>query len=86
MSRRILTAVGFVGATVCGGCTIRTIQNAHCEKTEASSTLSPSVQSAGPDTKNLKLKQVQIFFRHGARTPLHLIPKVEEVSVICVRI
>ena len=29
---------------------------------------------------SLKLKQVQLFYRHGARTPLHTIPNVDEVS------
>lgn len=28
---------------------------------------------------DLRLKQVQIIFRHGARTPIHLIPNVDEV-------
>ncbi|XP_048750038.2 lysophosphatidic acid phosphatase type 6-like [Ostrea edulis] len=29
---------------------------------------------------DLRLKQVQVIFRHGARTPIHLIPGVEEVT------
>lgn len=29
---------------------------------------------------DLRLKQVQIIFRHGARTPIHLIPNVEEAT------
>lgn len=29
---------------------------------------------------DLRLKQVQVIFRHGARTPIHLIPNVDEVS------
>lgn len=33
---------------------------------------------------DLRLKQVQIIFRHGARTPIHLIPNVEEVCFSCI--
>lgn len=33
---------------------------------------------------DLRLKQVQIIFRHGARTPIHLIPNVEEVCLSCI--
>ncbi|XP_022308912.2 lysophosphatidic acid phosphatase type 6-like [Crassostrea virginica] len=29
---------------------------------------------------DLRLKQVQVIFRHGARTPIHLIPNVEEAT------
>ena len=31
---------------------------------------------------DLRLKQVQVIFRHGARTPIHLIPNVEEVPLL----
>lgn len=31
-----------------------------------------------PDSEPFKLKQVQVFFRHGARTPLHIIPGLEQ--------
>ncbi|CAL1533831.1 unnamed protein product [Lymnaea stagnalis] len=34
-----------------------------------------------PDgTLFLQLKQVQVMFRHGARTPLHTVPKIEEAE------
>lgn len=33
---------------------------------------------------DLRLKQVQVIFRHGARTPIHLIPNVDEVSFSCI--
>lgn len=33
---------------------------------------------------DLRLKQVQVIFRHGARTPIHLIPNVEEVCFSCI--
>ena len=39
---------------------------------------SDSSDSEGLNSK-LKLKQVQIFFRHGARTPVRIMPNVEEV-------
>jgi hypothetical protein len=32
-----------------------------------------------PANLKLKLKHVQSLFRHGARTPLHLIPGIEQV-------
>ena len=34
-----------------------------------------------PNDDTLRLKSVQIFFRHGARTPLTHLPQVAEVSI-----
>ena len=48
------------------------IKRIECE-TSATKTGDNEIQSG------LKLKQVQLYYRHGARTPLHTIPNVEEV-------
>ena len=49
------------------------IKRIECESS-ATKTDDREVQSG------LKLKQVQLFYRHGARTPLHTTPNVEEVN------
>ena len=36
------------------------------------------------DDETMTLKSVQVFFRHGARTPLSHLPNVEEVKYICI--
>ena len=33
------------------------------------------------DDETLTLKSVQVFFRHGARTPLSHLPNIEEVRI-----
>ena len=35
------------------------------------------------DDETMTLKSVQVFFRHGARTPLSHLPNVEEVKYMC---
>ena len=37
-------------------------------------------RGAGPDMTGMELEMVQVFFRHGARTPLRHLPIVEEVT------
>ncbi|XP_061185295.1 lysophosphatidic acid phosphatase type 6-like [Saccostrea echinata] len=37
-------------------------------------------QPSKVENLDLNLKQVQVIFRHGARTPLHLIPAIEEAT------
>ena len=41
-------------------------------------------QSSQTSHKELKLKNVQIFFRHGARIPRIHLPGVEEVGSLCI--
>ena len=36
------------------------------------------------DDEPMTLRSVQVFFRHGARTPLSHLPNVEEVKYICI--
>lgn len=38
------------------------------------------ISCAPPGPLVLELKQVQVMFRHGARTPLHTLSKFEEVN------
>ncbi len=41
----------------------------------------PQVETENSDgTEGLHLKCVQIFFRHGARTPLKHVPNIQEVK------
>jgi hypothetical protein len=37
-------------------------------------------EAKAPDVHHMNLKCVQVFFRHGARTPLRHIPGIEEVK------
>ena len=38
-------------------------------------------QDENKDDETLTLKSVQVFFRHGARTPLSHLPNIEEVRI-----
>ena len=74
----ILKYSSLVGGSVCGILVIRNsdskpqLKKLFCENADAK-TYDKDVEPT------LKLKQVQLFFRHGARTPLHTIPNVREV-------
>ena len=74
----ILKHTSIIAGSVCGVLTIKNyivkenIKRVHCEDS-ATKTKDTDAES------KLKLKQVQLFFRHGARTPLHTIPNVDEV-------
>ena len=75
---KILKYSSVIGGTVCGIFVLRSqdlkplFKNVSCEN-EATKSNDTSSEPA------LKLKMVQLFYRHGARTPLHTIPNVNEV-------
>lgn len=75
----ILKHTSIIAGSVCGVLTIKNfivkenIKHVHCEDS-ATKTKDTDAES------KLKLKQVQLFFRHGARTPLHTIPNVDEAK------
>jgi len=72
--RRLLT----VGV---GGCLLAFSGNV--SSAASSSSVVKDSQEA-PDVRELTLKSVQVFFRHGARTPLKHIPGLQEVCTILV--
>ncbi|XP_067659898.1 lysophosphatidic acid phosphatase type 6-like [Haliotis asinina] len=77
---RLKRVTGYLGAVVvCGGCVART-----CLTDGASDNIDRSPQRSGDSEeisrRGLKLQQVQVFFRHGARTPIHLTPNIEQAS------
>lgn len=71
MKWKILTSTGVLGAAVCS-CTARTLL------ADSDPNILEDETSAHSTDNRLTLKQAQIFFRHGARTTIHTIPKLEE--------
>ncbi|XP_071115925.1 lysophosphatidic acid phosphatase type 6-like [Haliotis cracherodii] len=77
---RLRRVSGYLGAVVvCGGCVART-----CLTSGVSGETERSTQESGDSdeisSRGLTLRQVQVFFRHGARTPIHLTPNVEQAT------
>ncbi|XP_076439265.1 lysophosphatidic acid phosphatase type 6-like [Babylonia areolata] len=73
---KALKITGFVGATVCGGC----LANAYIKSNSTVDSERAMTENETPPTKAMTLKQVHVYFRHGARTPIHVIPGLEEVT------
>ncbi|PVD36224.1 hypothetical protein C0Q70_03200 [Pomacea canaliculata] len=82
---RTIRFTGFIGGAICGVCLAKVSAKADLDSATVSpmesDKLTPTADSA-IQIPQLKLKQVQVFFRHGARTPLHLTPGIEEVSYL----
>lgn len=85
---RTIRFTGFIGGAICGVCLAKVSAKADLDSATVSpmesDELTPTADSA-IQIPQLKLKQVQVFFRHGARTPLHLTPGIEEVSCIVLK-
>lgn len=71
-----LKRVSILGLTVCAGCSLQWMKK-EC-RVVASESDEISLEKEG--SSHLRLKHVQILFRHGARTPLHLTPGVDQVT------
>ncbi|KAL8568325.1 hypothetical protein ACOMHN_040898 [Nucella lapillus] len=77
---------GIVGTALCGVCLAKTctklVNNHNGAVCQAESSSAGEQSEKSQNMKGLTLKQVHVYFRHGARTPLHLIPGVEEVAYL----
>ena len=76
---RRLKRFSIVGLSVCAGCTLKWMVTDN--RVLAAVKLEDKDDENAPEPANLKLKlkHVQILFRHGARTPLHLMPGIKQV-------
>ncbi|KAK7096333.1 lysophosphatidic acid phosphatase type 6-like [Littorina saxatilis] len=83
---RAFRYTGFIGSTVCGVCLAKTCAKSYniVGTVSAEAAESDSQSQGGTEDQDrlagLKLRQVHVYFRHGARTPLHVIPGVEEAT------
>ncbi|XP_013387986.1 lysophosphatidic acid phosphatase type 6 [Lingula anatina] len=62
----------YLGSAVCGAYGMKLIAQ--------NFTLTVQAQEVGPNHNDMKLKNVHILFRHGARTPIKLTPNVPEAT------
>lgn len=70
---RKLKRFSIIGLSVCAGCSVKWILiDGRVFAAEQNNSISEE------NIPELRLKHVQIIFRHGARTPLHLTPGIEE--------
>ena len=79
---RRLKRFSIVGLSVCAGCTLKwmvTDNRVLAAVKDKDDVFDENAPEAEPANLKLKLKHVQILFRHGARTPLHLMPGIEQV-------
>lgn len=67
-----------VGLSVCAGCTLKWMVTDN--RVLAAVKDKDDENALEPANLKLKLKHVQILFRHGARTPLHLMPGIEQAT------
>ena len=80
---RAVRLSGFLGATVCGVCLAKTCLKSDGIFESVGAQSENPVQIEGEQKSkltDLTLKQVHVYFRHGARTPIHVTPGLEEVS------
>lgn len=69
---RYMKRFSLIGLSVCAGCSLKwmILDSRVLAVTEANNDSS---------SESMRLKHVQILFRHGARTPLHLTPGIDQV-------
>ncbi|OWF36130.1 lysophosphatidic acid phosphatase type 6-like isoform X2 [Mizuhopecten yessoensis] len=77
MSWKIVTGYGVFGAAICS-CTAKTLLDTNDAKVREGVASDQNTEQALRNT--LTLKQAQVFFRHGARTTIHTIPKLAEAN------
>lgn len=84
---RAVGITGVIGATVCGVCLTKTCTKSNrligSVAAESAGETPSASASSNEKLAGLTLKQVHVYFRHGARTPLHVIPGLEEVRFSC---
>ncbi|KAK3580543.1 hypothetical protein CHS0354_009499 [Potamilus streckersoni] len=68
--------LGLFGLSVCGGCVIRVILNSKHILAEEKAKPHDKIE----ELRELKLKQAQVIFRHGARTPIAVIPDISQAN------
>ncbi|XP_076081900.1 lysophosphatidic acid phosphatase type 6-like isoform X1 [Mytilus galloprovincialis] len=71
---RYMKRFSLIGLSVCAGCSLKWMI--------LDSRVLASVTEVNNDSSSetMRLKHVQILFRHGARTPLHLTPGIEQAT------
>lgn len=77
MKWKLLSSSGVFGAAICS-CAAKNLLSNDEKKVEDVRDVASDSETEPHNT--LILKQSQVFFRHGARTPINTIPKIEEAT------
>ncbi|KAK7489974.1 hypothetical protein BaRGS_00018839 [Batillaria attramentaria] len=78
--KKLMGLSGVIGASICGACLAKTCSRSDWILGRVSAEADDPRATVTHSMSGLKLRQVQVFFRHGARTPLNTTHGIEEVA------